>query len=121
MADLTKTLAVRDSSATFNLNNGAASQTIVCNEDDEKVVIYVTNSDATTARVNINKGNGIRSILGDLKVDVAQNATKVIGPLDSMRFKNMTTGKITATVTGTNDAAFGGTITNVKIAVVQLP
>lgn len=121
MADLTKSLAVRDSSATFTLNNGAASQTVVCNTKDERVVIYVKNTDATTARVKIAKGNGIRSILGDLKVDVAQNAEVVIGPLESARFKDLTTGKITVAITGTNDAAFGGTVANVKLAVVQLP
>lgn len=121
MADLTKSTAVRDGSANITSNAGAASQTIVASGVDERLFIRVTNTDATTARVNVNKGNGIRSVLGDLKVDVAQNAVKVIGPLDSMRFKSLATGKITVTITGTNDAAFGGTVGNVKLEVIQLP
>jgi hypothetical protein len=114
MADLNKTLAVRDSSAALTLNNGAASQTIVWNGQDEKVALYVKNTDAAQVTVTVKAGTGIRSAIGDLSVNVAAGAETVIGPLDSMRFKERATGKVTVTIAG-------GTASNVKLAVIQLP
>jgi hypothetical protein len=120
MADLNKTSAVRDGSVNVTLNSGAASQTIVANVD-EKMCIYVRNTDATTARVRVAAGTGMRKDIGSIYKDVAQNGEAIIGPLDSMRFKDVSTGKYTVTITGTNDGAFGGTVSNVKLAVIELP
>lgn len=117
MADLTKTNAVTNDSVALTLNNGAASQTIVISKD-EKFVLYVKNTDTTTARVRVVKGNGISSVMGDKYQDVAQNAEYIMGPFESARFGNST--KITVNITGTNDAAFGGTVTNVKLGAIQL-
>jgi hypothetical protein len=121
MADLTNIKAVRDGSVELTYTNGSAAQTVVADCADEKVIIIVNNTDATTARVAVAAGTGIRSALGDVKVDVAQNKVRVLGPFEGMRVRDMTTGKITVNITGTDDAAFGGTITNVKVAAVQLP
>jgi hypothetical protein len=59
--------------------------------------------------------------MGDIYKDVAQNGIAIFGPLTSARFKDMDTGKVNIDITGTNDAAFGGTITNVKIRAIVLP
>jgi hypothetical protein len=119
MADLTKTLAVKNGNATPTVNNGAASQTIVISKD-ERFILRVTNTDAVAARIRVKAGNGIASVMGDKYVDLAQNAVAVLGPFESARFGDNLTGKITVVITGTNDAAFGGTITNVKIEAIQL-
>jgi hypothetical protein len=119
MADLTITNAVTNSSVTPNVNNGAASQTIVIGKS-ERMVIRVTNTDATAARIRVKAGDGISSANGDVYVDLTQNAVTYIGPLESAQFGSKSTGKITVQITGTNDAAFGGVITNVKIEVAQL-
>jgi hypothetical protein len=119
MADLTKTNAVKNGSVAATVNNAAASQTIVVTKD-EGFCLYVRNADATSARVRVVKGDGIAGVMGDTYVDVAQNAEKIIGPLESARFADKDTGKITVNVTGTDDGAFGGTITNVKLIAIQL-
>lgn len=119
MADLTKTNAVKNSNIAVTLNSAAASQTIPVTKD-ERMAIYVRNTDAVTARIRVVKGNGIANVMGDTYVDAAQNAEYLIGPLESARFTDYTTGKITVNVTSTADGAFGGTIGNVKLAVIQL-
>jgi len=119
MADLTKTNAVKNGSVAVTLNAGAASQTIVVSKD-ERFALYIRNTDIVTARVRAVKGDGIASVMGDAYVDVAQNEEFIMGPFESARFVGQTTGKITVTITGTNDAAFGGTVGNVKLAAIQL-
>lgn len=113
--DLTNIKAARDGSVALALTAGAASQTIVCDAQDEKVGLLVLNTDAATATATIKAGTGIRKDLGDISGTVAQNAYKVFGPFDSMRFKDMATNKITVELTGP------ATIANVKIAVIELP
>lgn len=121
MADLAKTKTVRDGAVALTLNNGAASQTITNDGHEERLALYIKNTDAVAARIVIKAGNGIRSVAGDLKIDVAQNEEKVIGYLEGMRFKNMADGKITVNITGTDDGAFGGSVANVKLALIQMP
>ena len=121
MADIAKTALTRDAGTTITLLNGAADQDIVMDVSDEKMIILVTNADATAARVRVKAGDGITAIHGDVYKDVAQNAYAILGPFSGMRFKDVDTGKINVDITGTNDAAFGGTITNVKIRPIVLP
>lgn len=120
MADLTKSTMTRNNGATITSNNGAASQTIVCNRGDEKVVIRVSNADATTALIRF-KANGFGAgKQGDLDVQVAQNAIKGF-VLESSRFKDPATQKLTVEVLGVGGGAFGGTVTNVKLEVIEMP
>jgi hypothetical protein len=121
MADITKNYLVADSAISLNSANGEATQDVLMNCADEKMIIMVTNSDATTARIKIKAGDGIQSVLGDYSKDIVQNGSFMFGPLTSARFKDMDTGKVTVTVTGTNDAAFGGTVANIKIRAIVLP
>lgn len=120
MADVTKVTMVRNAGTEITANNGAAAQTVVCNRGDEKVLIRVSNSDATTARIVV-KANGFGAgTMGDLKVDVAQN-TAFGFVVESSRFKAPSTQKLTINVTGTDDGTYGGTVTNVKIEVIEMP
>lgn len=120
MADVTKSTMTRNNGATITTNNGAASQTVVCNRGDEKVLIRVSNSDATTALIRI-KANGFGAgKQGDLDVQVAQNAVKGF-VLESSRFKEPSTQKLTIEVLGVGGGAFAGTVANVKIEVIEMP
>lgn len=121
MADVAKITLTRDDATELTYVNGAADQDVVANVDDNKLIIIVNNTDATTARVRVKAGDGIQAVLGDDYIDVAQNKTFILGPFTSMRFKDKDTGKINIDITGTNDADFGGTITNVKVRPIVLP
>lgn len=121
MADIAKTTLVRDGSIELTLLNGAADQDIVADVSDGSMFLLVLNTDATAARVRVKAGDGISSVMGDKYVDVAQNKYFALGPFSGMRFKDIDTGKINIDITGTNDAAYGGTVTNVKVLPIVLP
>lgn len=123
MADINRVLGVRDAgSETFTMSDGAAEQTAVAGQD-ERYCLLVENSDTSTAGVIIKAGDGIRSSIGDLLVTVAQNERKVIN-LESSRFKMLSgenAGKFVIEIKNeAGDSAFGGTVTNVKLAALQL-
>ena len=123
MADINRELGVRDAgSETFTMSDGAAEQTAAAGQD-ERYCLLVENSDTSTAGVIIKAGDGIRSSIGDLLVTVAQNERKVIN-LESSRFKMLSgenAGKFVIEIKNeAGDSAFGGTITNVKLAALQL-
>ena len=100
MADITVNKAVRDGVATCTLATGAATQTFVYDTQDEKTAIVVTNTGSSAATVTVVAGNGIRSAIGDLVVTVQGGSTAIVGPLDSMRFKDLSTGKVTIKISG---------------------
>ena len=117
MADINRVLGVRDAgSETFELSDGAAEQTAVAGQD-ERYCLLVENSDTSTAGVII------RSSIGDLLVTVAQDEKKIIN-LDSSRFKKLSgdnAGKFVIQIKNeAGTSAFGGTVTNVKLAAIQL-
>ncbi len=123
MADINRVLGVRDAgSETFTMSDGAAEQTAVAGQD-ERYCLLVENSDTSTAGVIIKAGDGIRSSIGDLLVTVAQNERKVIN-LESSRFKMLSgknAGKFVIEIKDeAGTSAFGGTVTNVKLAAIQL-
>lgn len=123
MADINRVLGVRDDgSKSFTMSNGAAEQTAVAGQD-ERYCLLVENSDTSAAGVIIKAGDGIRSSIGDLLVKVAQNEKKIIN-LDSSRFKKLSgdnAGKFVIQIKNeAGTGAFGGTITNVKLAAIQL-
>jgi hypothetical protein len=109
MADLVKTVAVRDSGVVHSMAAAASTQTIPYAKD-EITAILVTNASAASITATINKGTGIRSPLGNLVVTVAAGATEIIGPLDSMRFG--AGGKYTLAIS---------LITSITVGVIQLP
>ena len=123
MADINRVLGVRDAgSETFTMSDGEAEQTAAAGQD-ERYCLLVENSDTSTAGVVIKAGDGIRSSIGDLLVTVAQNERKVIN-LDSSRFKRLSGNNAGKFVIEIKDeagtSAFGGTVTNVKLAALQL-
>ena len=121
MANLVNTKAAEDTGVVLVYNNGAAEQTIVNKLRHEDMALIVQNTDALNdATVTVKAGTGTRSAIGDVAVVVAAGTSALIGPLDGMRFDH---GKgIKVTVTDGTDATdpFAGTITDVKLAVVQL-
>lgn len=123
MADINRVLGVRDAgSETFTMSDGAAEQTAVAGQD-ERYCLLVENSDTSTAGVIIKAGDGIRSSIGNLLVTVAQNERKIIN-LESSRFKMLSGKNAGKFVIEIKDEAgtspFGGTVTNVKLAAIQL-
>ena len=53
---------------------------------DESIVIYAENTAGTSQTLTVKAGAYDSAGLGDLEVALAQNAPKVIGPLEGMRF-----------------------------------
>ena len=57
----------------------------------EKVIILVENnnlSTGTTATVEVLAGDYLANVYGTLSVDVAPSATAIVGPLETVRYKN---------------------------------
>lgn len=103
MANITKTYANRDDAVELVSTPGVDTQTIPCDTLDEKTAFIVTNtSDTEDATVTVLAGNGIRSSIGNLVVNVPKSSEYIVGPLDSMRFKNLTDGNITVEISGGN-------------------
>ena len=100
MADLTVNKAVRDGAVQCTTASGAATQTFMYDTEDEKTAVIIENSGSAAASVTVKAGDGLRSSIGDLTISVEAGKTAVIGPLDSMRFKNMSTGKVTVAISG---------------------
>lgn len=110
MADIAKTNGVKNGSVVFTPAAGAASQTIPVSKD-ERMCVYVKNGSGAGITATVKKGNGICSVDGDLAVSVGAGAEAIIGPLESARFVDTTTGKITLTLSAT---------TTVTVGVIQL-
>ena len=118
MADLTKSIMKRGTETAITSNAGAASQTIVWNRNDDNVLIRATNSDAAAATITFTAAG-----FGGPKartITLAQNETKGIY-LESFNVKDPATQKVTATITNANGTAYSGTVTNVKIEVIEAP
>lgn len=121
---ITAATAVRDSSATVTAYAAQDTNYVAFDQPDENIVIIVTNSNdavaVETATITIAPGSAgfaWRKDIGTLTVEIADaNAKKVIGPLDSARFKG-TTGNVTIGVSVTQ----GGTASSVKFDVIKLP
>ena len=109
-------LTKNDAAATFSVGLG--------DKPGEKVVILIENNNTTTgatATVEVLAGDYLANVYGTLSVDVAPSATAIVGPLETVRYKN-TASEVDCSITfGTTAAAAGGTIANVKTAVIKLP
>ena len=100
MADIKVNKATRDGFSQCTLATGTASQQFVYDTTDEKTAVIITNSGSSAAAVTVKAGTGLRCAIGDLTISVPANSTGIVGPLDSMRFKDMTTGKVTIEISG---------------------
>jgi hypothetical protein len=107
MADVAKTLGVKNASVAFAPVAIALSQTVVVGKD-ERMCIYVDNAQAgATNTITVKKGNGICSVDGDYVVEVPQASKVIIGPLESARFVDTATGKITVEASVTTTTTIG--------------
>lgn len=100
MANITKTYATRDEATNLVATAGKATQTIACDTMDEKTAFIVANTGSSSATVTVVAGDGMRSSIGDLVVEVPATSEYIVGPLDSMRFKNLKDGNITVKISG---------------------
>lgn len=105
MADLAKTNGVKNGSVTFTPAAAAASQTIPVSKD-ERMCIYVNNGSAAPITATVPKGTGIAGV-ADLAVTVAAGAQTIIGPLESAKFVDKTTGKLTLNISATASVTLG--------------
>ena len=104
------------------LTKNAAAETFSVGLGDkpgEKVIILVENNNTagTTATVEVLAGDYLANVYGTLSVDVAPSATAIVGPLETVRYKN-TASEIDCACAVTGSDA---TLTNVKVAVIKLP
>ncbi len=120
MADLTKVQLIRNNGAVWLKEAGAASQTLVYDRRDEAITLLVENTDAAPCRIKVSAsgfgGSGV-----DLDVDIAAGEFAIVGPLESNRFKDPATQKVTAQILDQDDSAFSGTVTNVLLTQVNAP
>lgn len=94
----------------------------------EKVIILVENNNATaggTATLEVVAGDYLANVYGTLSVDVAaEGATAIVGPLETVRYKNTASEVDCAVTIGSTASATpgpGATITNIKVAIIKLP
>ncbi|MBQ2753974.1 MAG: hypothetical protein IJA19_01590 [Clostridia bacterium] len=98
---MTVNKAKRDNAVVCVLEAGSQTQAFDYNTVDEKTAVIISNTHASdVSEVTVKAGNGMRSSIGDLVVTVNAGETVVLGPLDSMRFKDLTTGQITIEISG---------------------
>lgn len=113
--------AVRNSSVLATFTSVQAANSIDFNRIDDKVFILARNENDTagmTATLSVKAGDfGMQNVLGTETVTIAyNNQMKIIGPLDSMRFKD-SAGNVNINVS----VAGSGTVSNVKLMVVNNP
>ena len=109
-------LIKKDAAETFSIGLG--------DKPGEKVIILVENNNETlgaTATLEVVAGDYLANVYGDLSIDVAPSATAIIGPLETVRYKNTASEVDCSIKFGTTAASEGGTIDNVKVAVIKLP
>jgi hypothetical protein len=106
-----ETLIKEDAAATFSVGLG--------DRPGEKVIILVENNNTagTTATVEVLAGDYLANVYGTLSVDVVGESSAIIGPLETVRYKN-TASEIDCACAVTGSDA---TLTNVKVAVIKLP
>lgn len=105
-------LDVRNTTSTqLTMSAGAASFTVPLGSyGDSRAVLFVNNRNTDVeVRVNIEAGDGMRSDLGDLDVDIAVSKAAAIPLGDSMRFKTATTNSVTVNLNDTSDTTLTAT------------
>jgi hypothetical protein len=117
---ITASYCKRNKAVALTLNDATASQTVGYDDrPGEKIVLIIDNQNTEngqTASIAISKGDYLGSKIGDLSAEVGKGEQYVIGPLETVRFKN-TSSEVTVGVSVTAS----GTVSNVKIGVVKLP
>lgn len=122
---ITASYAKRNSAEVLTKNAAAATFSVeLGDKPGEKVIILIENnntSTGTTATVEVLAGDYLANVYGTLSVDVAEESSAIIGPLETVRYKNTASEVDCAISFGTAAISAGGTIDNVKTAVIKLP
>ena len=95
----------------------------------EKVIILVENNNATTggtATLEVVAGDYLANVYGTLSIDIAPSATAIVGPLETVRYKNAASEvdcvvTFSSSASSTGSGGPGATIDNVKVAIIKLP
>ena len=129
MADINKLSVFGATKSVSTWSAGAAEVTLGLGaKGDSRAFLLVDNRNTDVIiRVNVEAGDGIRSVLGDLDVDIAVSSVAVIPLTDSMRFKDgaaattySAAGNVTVNLNDTSDVALTtAPLANVKIAHIQ--
>lgn len=110
MADVTKLTVKNATSSVGTWSAGAAEFTVKLTGRDSEAVLLVNNTLVDTiVRAKVAAGDGERSVLGTLDVDIAESSLGAIPFTDSMRHKVFSTGKVTVALTDTSDTALTAT------------
>jgi len=123
---ITASYAKRNSTEVLTKNAAAATFSVgLGDKPGEKVIILVENNNVTagcTATVEVLAGDYLANVYGTLSVDVAsEGATAIIGPLETVRYKNTASEIDCAIEFGTTATANTATLEAVKVAVIKLP
>lgn len=117
MADIAISQVKRNEAGEVTPVNGAATATIPYARSDENIVVHILNAGAQAAAVTFVAAGVGAGGLGNLAIaDIAQNDEFAV-VLESSRFKNPTTQKVTVTTA----VAEGGSVANVKFRILGLP
>jgi len=122
MADIIKATIKDATSSVSTWSAGAAEFTVpLGGGSDHRATLLVNNTDTEVIiRVNVEAGDGERSVLGNLDVDVAISSIAAIPLTDSMRFKVASTDKVTVNLNDTADTTLtAGVLANVKTILIQ--
>lgn len=106
MSDINVLVGKRDAlpvGGTLTVLGAGVASTIPWNGVDERMCLLITTT-AAAASLTISKGTGIRSSIGDLVLSLEASKSYAL-VLDSMRFKDMSTGKVTINCTTASSAA----------------
>jgi len=120
MADLVLNQLLRNDGAVWLKTAGAASQTMVYDRRDEAITLLVENGGGAACRIKV-AANGFGGSGVDLDVDIADGEFAIVGPLESNRFKDPATGKVTFEILDQDDTAYGGTVGSVLVTQVNAP
>lgn len=120
MPNFTASAVSRNSSSTITEYAANSTMDVAFTKPDDKILIKIRNTNDTAGMtftsVVAASDTFLQSVLGVLTATIAYNTNAIIGPLDSARFKNSA-----GNVTIANSIAGSGTLSNVKIAVINLP
>lgn len=122
MADILEMNCKHATSTSSTWSAGAAQFTVALGNGLDNNAYLLVNNTLTnvTVRVNVEAGDGDRSVLGDLDVDIAALSIGAVRFSDSMRHKTMSTGKVTVNLRDTaNTALTAGALAGVKTILLQ--
>jgi len=119
MADLTAIQLERNAGVDWTKTAGAASQTMVYDRRDEAIYLLVENGGGAEARVTV-AANGFGGSGVALDKDIADGEFAIVGPLESNRFKDPATQKVTFVITDTDGTVYSGTVGSVLVTQVNL-